>query len=185
MEEIIFITSNENKLKEARSILPDIKIISKKIDLLEIQSVQLEDVIKEKLKYGFQQIKKPIIVEDTGLFFNGLNGFPGALIKMLLDSVGCEGCFKIINAFEDKSAIAKCAVGFTSDGKDLKVFIGEIKGTIVNPKGSSNFGWDPIFQPEGLDKTFAEMNPEEKNAISHRYKALKKFKEFLNNEQGL
>jgi len=178
MKDIVFITGNEGKLKEAKEIL-NVDISSEKLDLLEIQAVNLEDVIEEKLKHGYEILKKPIIVEDTGLFFNGMNGFPGALIKMLLDKVGREGIFRALQGFDDKSAVAKCAIGFTDNGKDIHVFIGEAKGKIVEPRGESGFGWDPLFQPEGFDKTFAEMSSEEKNAISHRFKAFKKFKEFL------
>lgn len=178
MKEIIFITGNEHKLREAKQILK-IDIVSKKIDLRELQAVELEDVIEEKLRHGYEILKKPVIVEDTGLFFNALKGFPGALIKMLIDRVGREGIVKLLEGFEDKTATAKCAIGFTKDGKEVEIFIGEIKGQIVSPQGESGFGWDPIFQPDGYDKTFAEMSAEEKNAISHRFKALKKFKEYL------
>ena len=181
MKEIIFITGNENKIREAKQIL-GVDIISKNIDLRELQAVDLEDVIEEKLKHGYEILKKPVMVEDTGLFFNALNGFPGALIKMLIDRVGREGIFNILKGFDDKRVIAKCAIGFTNDGRNLKVFTGEVKGQVVSPRGESGFGWDPIFQPDGYDKNFAEMSAEEKNAISHRFKALKKFKDYLNSQ---
>lgn len=179
MNNIIFITGNENKLREAKQIL-GVEIVSENLDIREIQDVDLEEVIKDKLRNAYKRIKKPVMVEDTGLFLNALNGFPGALIKQLLGRVGREGIVKLLKGFDDKTVVAKCAVGFTKDGKDLKVFIGEAEGLIVSPRGESGFGWDPIFQPKGYEKTFAEMNSEEKNAISHRYKALKKFKEYLN-----
>jgi len=179
MKDIVFITGNENKVREAKQILNK-DIISENLDLRELQAVDLEDVIEEKLKHGYDILKKPVMVEDTGLFLNALKGFPGALIKMLLERIGRQGIVKILQGFEDKGVIAKCAVGFTSDGKDIKVFIGEVKGKIVEPKGESGFGWDPIFQPDGFDKTFAEMGAEEKNAISHRFKAFKKLGDYLN-----
>ncbi len=179
MNNIIFITGNENKLREAKQIL-EVEIVSEKLDIREIQDVDLGEVIKDKLMHAYKLIKKPVMVEDTGLFLNALNGFPGALIKQLLGRVGREGIVKLLEGFDDKSVVAKCAVGFTKDGKDLKVFIGEAEGLIVSPRGESGFGWDPIFQPEGYDKTFAEMGSEEKNSISHRFKALKKFKDYLN-----
>lgn len=182
MKNIIFITGNKNKLREAMQIL-NADIVSQKLDLREPQAVDLEGVIKEKLKHGYEILKKPVMVEDTGLFFNALNGFPGALIKLLIERIGGEGIVKMLKGFGDKTATAKCAVGFTKDGQDLKVFIGKIEGEIVNPKGVSGFGWDPIFQPKGFDKTFAEMGAEEKNAVSHRFKALEKFKDFLENEE--
>ncbi|MDP2908019.1 MAG: RdgB/HAM1 family non-canonical purine NTP pyrophosphatase [Nanoarchaeota archaeon] len=178
MNNIIFITGNENKLREAKQIL-GVEIVSKNLDIKEIQDVDLEEVIKDKLMHAYKLIKKPVMVEDTGLFLNALNGFPGALIKQLLGRVGREGIVKLLEGFDDKNVVAKCAVGFTKDGKDLKVFIGEAEGLIVNPRGESGFGWDPIFQPKGYNKTFAEMSGEEKNSISHRCKALKKFKEYL------
>lgn len=182
MKEIVFITGNENKLREAKQIL-NTDIVSEKLDLREIQDVDLENVVEEKLKHGYEILKKPVMVEDTGLFFNALNGFPGALIKMLIDRVGREGLVDILEKFDDKTAVAKCAVGFTEDGKKLKVFIGEAKGKIVSSRGESGFGWDPVFQPEGYDKTFAELSAEEKNAISHRFRAFKKFKDFLDKKK--
>jgi len=178
MKDIIFITGNENKLREAQQIL-GIEIVSKNLEIKEIQDVDLEEVVKNKLRSAYKLTKNPVMVEDTGLFINALNGFPGALIKHLLGRVGREGIVKVLEGFDDKSVVAKCAVGFTKDGKDLKVFVGESEGLIVSPRGESGFGWDPIFQPEGYDKTFAEMSNEEKNSISHRFKALKKFKDYL------
>lgn len=178
MNNIIFITGNEHKVREARQIL-GVDIVSKNLDIKEIQDVDLEGVIKDKLRNAYKLTKSPVMVEDTGLFLNALNGFPGALIKQLLGRIGRDGIVKVLEGFNDKSVIAKCAVGFTKDGKDLKVFIGEAEGLIVSPRGESGFGWDPIFQPKGYEKTFAEMSSEEKNNISHRYKALKKFKEYL------
>jgi len=181
MEGIIFITGNEHKLREAKQII-GVDIVSKSLELREIQSVELEDVIKEKLKHGYELLKNPVIVEDTGLFLNAFNGFPGALIKMLLSKVKREGIVKMLERFDDKTAVARCAVGFTRDGKKLQVFIGEIKGKIVSPRGESGFGWDPIFQPDGYDETFAEMGAEKKNSISHRFQAFSKFKNYLTKE---
>lgn len=183
MKDIIFITGNENKLREAKQIL-GIGIVSKNLDIKEIQDVDLEGVIKDKLRNAYKLIKKPVMVEDTGLFLKALNGFPGALIKLLLSRIGREGIVKLLKEFDDKDVVAKCAVGFTKDGKDLKVFIGEAEGLIVNPKGESGFGWDPIFQPKGYEKTFAEMSSEKKNSISHRFKALKKFKDYLDSSRS-
>lgn len=178
MKGIIFITGNEHKLREAKQIL-GIDIVSKNIDLREVQDVDLEKVVEDKLKHGYEVLRQPVMVEDTGLFFNALNGFPGALIKFLIQRAGREGIIKVLEGFDDKTATAKCAIGFTENGRDLKVFIGEVKGKIVSPRGESGFGWDPIFQPEGYSKTFAEMSADEKNAISHRFKALEKFKQFI------
>jgi non-canonical purine NTP pyrophosphatase (RdgB/HAM1 family) len=74
-------------------------------------------------------------------------------------------------------AEAKATIGY-SDGKEILFFEGIVRGKVVEEKGESDFGWDPIFQPEGFSKTFAEMAPEEKNKISHRGKAVRAFKEY-------
>lgn len=90
----------------------------------------------------------------------------------------------MLSAYEDKSAYAQCIFSFhKNDGSTEKprVFVGRCPGTIVEARGETRFGWDPIFQPDGFDKTFAEISAEEKNAISHRYKALCALREFLRN----
>lgn len=75
--------------------------------------------------------------------------------------------------FEDKSAYGLCAISFMNKNfSRAKIFIGRTNGNIVHPRGSQNFGWDPIFLPEGSSKTYAEMSNEEKNSISHRFKAI-------------
>lgn len=181
--EIYFVTGNPNKVREASNILGfELKQVS--IDLHEIQEVKIECVVKHKAKLAFEKVKKPVIVEDTGLSFKAFNDYPGALIKWMCDYLGNEKICKILSSF-DKTAVGKCAVCFY-DGNKTHVFIGEVKGKITSrPKGNNNFGWDPIFVPEGYNKTFAQMSLEEKNKISHRGKAWKKLKEFLQDKKFL
>ncbi len=177
MQNITFVTGNKNKLKEVEEIL-GIKLKHQDIDLHEIQEVSVECVVEHKAKKAYELINKPVVVEDTGLCFDAFNGFPGALIKWMLKYAGKENICKILNGFS-RNAKAVCAVGYY-DGKNFQVFNGEIDGKIIDfPRGESSFGWDFIFIPKGQDKTFAEMSLEEKNKISHRSKAWKKFKEFL------
>jgi len=174
---LYFVTSNDNKLREAEQILEK-KIEKIDLDIDEIQTVDVEEVVKDKAHKAYDVVKKPVFVEDTGLYFTGMKGFPGALIKWLLQSVGTKGICKVVDGFERK-AVAKASICLY-DGKKYNIFTGEVKGSITeNPKGSSNFGWDPVFQPKGYDKTFAEMPAEKKNKISHRKLAFMKMKEFL------
>ena len=84
-----------------------------------------------------------------------------------------------LSQFKDKSAQAVCCLGYTNNGKSMYLFEGKVKGVIVMPRGSLNFGWDAIFQPSGLQQTFGEMTQQEKNHISPRGKAAAKFKNFL------
>ncbi|XP_061635067.1 inosine triphosphate pyrophosphatase isoform X3 [Phyllopteryx taeniolatus] len=120
-----------------------------------------------------EEIDGPVIVEDTCLCFKALGGLPGPYIKWFLDKLKPEGLYKLLAGFEDKSAWALCTFAFTS-GKDepVQLFRGITQGRIVEPRGPRDFGWDPCFQPEGYDKTYAELPKEVKNSISHRYRAL-------------
>ena len=128
----------------------------------------------------FSQVNGPVIVEDTCLCFNALGGMPGPYIKWFLSALGPEGLPRILSDFDDKTASALCMFGYTESEDEIKVFEGKTSGVIVRPpRGPRDFGWDPIFQPESYDQTYAEMDKSEKNKISHRGKALGKLKDFL------
>ncbi len=176
-KQICFVTRNREKLKEAGSILSDFEIISHEFVLPELQGDPSE-IAKQKAKEAYKLIKKPVFVEDVSLHFNALNGMPGPYINDFLIKLGNEKLVKLLNNFEDKSARAVCFIGYC-DGEEPKIFDGVVHGKIVEPKGKTDFGWDPIFSPDGYSKTFAEMDSEEKNSISHRRKALMKLKEHL------
>lgn len=150
----------------------------------EIQSLDINEIIKSKLNESKKVINDPncfIIVEDTGLYLNALNGFPGPLIKFLLKSVGNEGIFHICEKLNNYKAEAITSFGlYDSNTNDISFFSANIDGLITSPKGNFGFGWDQIFIPNGSDKTFAEMEAiEEKNIFSMRFKALKKLLERL------
>lgn len=170
-----FATKNENKLREAGEILGrSLEQIS--VELFEPQGVKVEDVVREKAEDAFHKTGKFVLVEDTGLEFVAWNGLPGALIKWFLDTTGNEGILKMLSGETNRNAIAKTAVGFF-DGAQARVFVGEISGTIpATVRGTGGFGWDPIFVPDGYEKSFAEMTSAEKNAISMRKLALERMK---------
>jgi len=185
---ITFITGNRNKLEEVRSILKTnqedthYSIKSLDIDLPEIQG-EPEYVIQEKCKSASLQLNGPIIVEDTSLCFNALGGLPGPYIKWFMKKIGLDGLNKLLLGYEDKTIEAKCIFGY-QENRDSQIhyFTGITKGTLVEPRGNMNFGWDPVFLPEGYNETYGEMDNETKNSISHRFKALQLLKEFLNIE---
>jgi non-canonical purine NTP pyrophosphatase (RdgB/HAM1 family) len=181
MKKIYFATGNKDKLNEAKEILKEYNIIQINVEIPELQGTP-EEVTKEKANIAYKKLKKPIIVDDTGLAFNALNGMPGIYIKHFLHAIKQEGLVKLLKGFKDKSAIAFASIGYC-DGKQTKVFIGECKGKIVSPQSKGygfGFGWDPIFSPNGYKGTFATIPPEEKNKISHRKNALEKLHKFLN-----
>lgn len=187
---ITFITGNVKKLEEVLQILgADFprKIISMKIDLLELQG-EINEVSVLKAKEAHKQVLGPVIVEDTALCFNGLKGLPGPYIKWFLDKLGPEGLYKLLHGFEDKTAQAVCTFAYHpgGDNDEVILFQGRTDGTIVNPRGPRDFGWDPCFQPVGYEMTYAEMPKLEKNKISHRFKALESLRNhFLNAESKL
>lgn len=176
--ELLFVTGNENKLKEASKIL-GFEVENVKLDLPEIQDIEVDNTIKDKAKRAYEEVKKPLIIEDTGLYLESMNGFPGALIKWVLKSIGSKGITKIIKNMENKKAYAKTSIGYF-DGNKVHIFSGIIKGRICEePKEGKNFGWDNIFKPENYDRTFSEMTDKEKNNISMRKTAFEKLKKFL------
>ncbi|PZM86914.1 MAG: non-canonical purine NTP pyrophosphatase, RdgB/HAM1 family [candidate division SR1 bacterium] len=173
-----FATGNQHKREEANAILGGgLERID--LDLEEIQSTNIEEVIAHKAKLAYQLTGVPVFVEDVGLRFEAWNQLPGALIKRFLKEVGAQGLIDQLSSFNNKKAEALCCVGYY-DGEKVHSFTGVVKGSI-SPKlqGETNFGRDPIFIPEGSEKSFAEMTLEEKNAISHRKLAREQVKKEL------
>jgi len=174
---LCFITGNKNKFREVKSILGEVEQVD--IDLPEVQDIDARIVVETKLKEALRHRKDAFILEDTSLYLDCLKGLPGPLIKWFLKTVGNQGLAEIAEKMGDNKAEAKTIVGFAKSPEEIYFFEGIIKGRIVSPRGQTNFGWDPIFQPEGETRTFAEMTAEEKNSVSMRRLALNKLKEFL------
>lgn len=176
--ELYFVTSNQNKLREAEEILA-LPLKNTNIDLKEIQAIQVTEVSESKARDAYEKIGKPVVVEDTGLYIKSLSGFPGALIKWLVKSVGNEGVCRFVDTLPSRFAWTETSVSFY-DGVEMRTFSGRMNGSITDkPRGNSGFGWDVIFQPKGSNKTLAEMTKEEKNKISHRSQAFRKLKQHI------
>ena len=177
MKDFIFVTGSQNKVIEAERLLR-VKLQSQAIDLPEIQSVDLEEIITKKAMFAYEVLGgQSVIVEDTGLFIEAWNGLPGALVKWFIERVGVAGICKMMHEFPDKKAWAKTVVA-THDG-EIKLFAGQVNGRIAEtPVGNAGFGWDKIFVPTGADKTFAEMSASEKDAYSMRRKAFESMRTY-------
>ena len=171
---LYFITGNKGKLAEVQSILRNVEALD--IDLPEVQSLDVYEIIRAKLEEARKHHFGEFIVEDTSLYFEGLKGLPGPLIKWFMKTIGNDGLYKMAEAFGNFNAEAKTVIGYSDDQKNISFYEGNIKGTIVSPRGDG-FGWDPIFQPNGYDKTFGELSAEEKNSFSMRKIALEKLRE--------
>lgn len=174
---LYFITGNKGKLAEVQSVLSGVEALD--IDLPEIQSLDAHEIIKAKLEEAQKHQKGEFIVEDNSLYLEGIKGLPGPLIKWFMKTVGNEGLYKMAEAFGNFNAEAKVIIGHSNSAGEISFFEGNTKGTIVLPRGSEGFGWDPIFQPEGYEKTFGEMSVDEKNSFSMRRIAVEKLREKL------
>ena len=182
MKEILFATGNKNKLREAREIL-QYDIEGTDVEIPEIQSADPIKVATQKALDYFAKVRKPIFVDDIIFTFNAFKAFPGTYINDFVDILGNEGMIDLLKGRKDRSAIAQMTLGFTTDGKKVHIFYGRILGTITRkPRGDNGWDWDRIFIPKGYNKTFAEMTAEQKNKISMRKIALKKFKKWLDKE---
>lgn len=156
MQKVSFITSNLAKFEQLTRHI-DYPIIHLNIDLSEIQSLDVEEVINHKARQAYACVGEIVLVEDTSLVFNALGKLPGPLIKWFMHELGNEGLCRLLDRFDDRTAVAEVCFGLY-DGNKLKTFNRRISGTIAkNPRGKSGFGWDPIFIPEGFSTTWAEM----------------------------
>lgn len=180
--DIVFVTSNRNKIREARRIL-GMQIKHKAIKLDEIQSMDSKVVAAHKARAAHAILKRPVIVEDTGLYIDGLGGFPGALVKWAVDGIGYERLCRLVDLCKNRQAHADTCIALC-DGKKVKIFSGRVRGRISSmPQGSGNFGWDCIFVPEGFNETFAQMSPEEKDSLSMRRIAFSKLSKFISSRR--
>ncbi|MEO8431078.1 MAG: non-canonical purine NTP pyrophosphatase [Acidobacteriota bacterium] len=141
------------------------------IDLPEIQAIDPGDIVEAKARGAFARLRRPVVVEDSGLLIAAWGGFPGALVRWLEKGAGVPAIPRMLTSWEDRSATAVCVVAFF-DGDRLVSGRGECEGSIAPfPRGTSGFGWDSIFIPAGEDRTFAELGPAGKDAVSHRRRA--------------
>ncbi len=192
---INFVSSNKNKLRELNEMFnehfKDVEVKQLDIDLPELQGLP-EDIVKGKLKIALEKsknLKGPILVEDTSLCFNAYGGLPGPYIKYFLKAIKQEGLYKMACVFDDHSAYAQSIFGLQKgENEEPNLFIGKTEGEIVFPRGQKNFGllgWDPCFKPNCSNKTYAEMEEDEKNKISHRGKSSKALIDWLKKNQNI
>lgn len=175
-----FITGNKDKLREVEAIL-GLKVSHTNIDLDEIQSMNPHIVAKHKVLHAWEVVGEPVFVLDQSIYIGCLNGFPGPLIKWFWTEVGLEKICDIVRHYEDKSIYAESIVTYY-DGEEVRYFSGTVQGNIPDkPRGDKGWGWDPIFIPDGYDKTNAEFEPEQVLDLRSHKVALEKFRDFLVN----
>ena len=170
--DLFFVSSNNHKYQEAKIILDSlgINIGYLKSDLEEIQSNSLNAIAMAKARDAFSKFKKPVIIEDDGLFIDSIDGFPGPYSSYVFKTIGTKG---ILNLLKNNRKAKFISIITYCDKKSLQSFEGKLDGRISKSQEGKGWGFDPIFIPNNYKKTFAELN--NKNKLSHRYKALKKF----------
>lgn len=173
---MILVTGNKNKVKEFEGIL-GFEIENVDLELDEIQSIDVEEVARKKARSAYNILKKPVIAEDVGLYFEELNGLPGALVKFFVDNLSLKKICSLIKE-NRKAKVIICIVFF--DGQKEIIIKKETAGHIVDePRGENGFGFDPIFMPEGYDKTLAELSLEIKKSNFMRYEAITQLRDKL------
>lgn len=174
----LFVSSNAGKVLEVSAIL-GFSVEQLDLDLPEIQALDIAAVARDKAIRAYQHAGRPVFVEDTGLYLEGLAGLPGALVRWFLGTLGPAGMCDLLPAGGNRTATARTAVALCR-GEDVEVFIGETAGSItLSPVGAGGFGWDAIFRPDGSPRTFAEMAQEERNRYSMRRRAMERLREEL------
>ena len=170
MSGFVLVSGNRGKIAEARRMAgADLEAVE--LDLPEIQSLDLLEVLAAKGEEAWRLLGRPLVVEEAGLELAALNGFPGPFVRWMLEAVGAEGLAKTAAALGDPRATTRCALLY-KDASRTVIAEGITEGTLVlPPRGPNGFGWDPVFLPEGESRTFGELAGEEKDAVSHRGRA--------------
>ena len=179
---IFFVTTNHNKYLEACSIFrnSDFSVIHKEDKYHEIQSNDLESIVQYGLKTLSIKSIYPIMIEDSGLFIKNLNGFPGPYSSYIFNKLGNSGLLKLMKKVENRQAVFKSVLGYSTSSSSIKIFEGYVSGKITTKQvGESGFGFDPIFIPDGYTETFSQMDVETKSSLSHRGRSIYLLKKFL------
>lgn len=191
--DIVIATKNKKKVEEIKRLLSDLNV-----NILTLDDFKdLPDIVEDGKTFEENALKKamtiakmtgkPSIADDSGLEVYALGGAPGIHSARYAgensnDAKNIEKLLKELKDKKDRRARFVCCIAFALPDGKVNLFFGVTEGIISEiPKGEKGFGYDPVFYPEGYDKTFAEMPSEKKDLLSHRGKALKKFKDFIKN----
>ena len=180
--DVLFASSNTHKYEEAEKILAefDIELGFFQTELVEIQDDSLSKIASQKALNAYEKCKKPVIIEDDGLFINSLSGFPGPYSSYIFDTIGNNGILKLLGDNRDAQFVA--IIAFCDSSNEPILFESSVTGTISKNIQDGGWGYDPIFIPGKQDKTYGELD--NKNNLSHRYESLKKFAIWFNNKLG-
>ncbi len=176
--DLVFVTGNQNKADFLAKWLGR-PITHRKLDLDEIQSLDLHEIAEHKVRQAYQIVKQPVLVEDAALTFMAMGRLPGTFIKWFAEEIGYDGLMHLAGSLPSQRAHGTVCYAYY-DGQDLKFFDGEMHGHIASEaRGSGGFGFDPIFVNDGYDITRAQMDEDTYFKTSYRTPAMTKLKQYL------
>jgi non-canonical purine NTP pyrophosphatase (RdgB/HAM1 family) len=173
----IFITGNQHKADQLQRWL-GLPVVHRKVDLDEIQSLDLRTVVEHKVRQAYSIVQQPVLVEDVAATINAMGRLPGTFIKWFLEEIGNEGVCRLADTLPSRAATITICYGLY-DGKKIHFFEHSVEGALPDKPRGEAFGWNPIFVPKGATKTYAEMTPEEIEPVSMRAQAIAKLRHFL------
>ncbi len=176
-DKLVLMTQNQHKLTELRPLFErfDVSFETTSMEKFEIRADNMEAVAHEAAITAYDVLKQPVVLDDSGLLVDALNGFPGTYSAYVSKTIGNAGILRLMNNIDKRTAKFVTAVGY-ADGDAVRTFVGVMPGNIAQaPAGEEGFGYDPIFVPRGETRTYAQLSLLEKVNISHRTKAFRKF----------
>ena len=177
---IRFLSSNPHKIREVNSILGPVgvRVIPVPLKIEEIQTENVQQLVRDKVLKAFEKIGRPVFVEHTGLHLPGMNGLPGGLTQIFWDRLQADAFVALVKSTGNRLVTARTLIGYC-DSQNIHYFEGEVSGSVPDsPIGSRDFQWDCVFVPDGFTQTFAELG-EKKNEISMRRRALDQFAAYI------
>lgn len=177
MQPITFITGNQKKAEYLERYLR-FPIEHTKLDLDELQSLDLREIVEHKVRQAYEIVKKPVIVEDVSLEFTALGKLPWPFIRFFIEEMSMEQICSLLD-HKERSAMARCVFGYY-DGERLEFFEGKLRGTIAKePQWTGGFGFDPIFIPEWYNITRAELSEVDDQKTYLQMKPFEQVRDFL------
>ena len=181
MTDVTFITGNQNKADYLVKYL-GFPVRHQKVDLDELQSLDLREIVEHKAKQAYDIVGSPVLVKDVALEFSALGRFPGTFIKFLVDEASFDTRCRMLDGL-DRTAVARCVFGYC-DGGEVKLFEGSLSGAIASQRmGENGFGWDKILIPEGYTVTRAELSEDDNQKTYTTIKPFAKLKDYLESLQ--
>lgn len=182
---LTFVTKNAEKISDIKYMLGDTIVLSFEsvIELTEIQSLSVEEVVAFKAKEAFELLNKPVAVSDSGLEIVSLKKFPGALVKYVNETIGQDGIAKLMEGEKERTAYFVAAIGYYDKENGSRVFVKKDEGTIAEKPRGEGWHFDKLFIPKGETRTWAEIGREDKNTHSAFRRALTALADWLQNDK--